>query len=509
MKNAREIRWTKSLLSRAATGLRKASPLTILRYISYNISVKNRSIHTDPVCFPPTVVTTIGKKLRVFSFAQPKALMGLVLVCGLLLAASCGRVAPHYEPGTIEVTSTDVDGASIEGASIWFDGEDTGEVTPFTFTELEADRYEISVVLDGFFPDPDGTVVELHNAEYLVQNFELSNTAPTLLTVTSTPAGASIFINGEDSGEITPATIPDLEAGDVEVQLVQQGMYVSPASFTATVVAHETTVLPDETFAFRWKKTVMLEGFSNVECDGCPELAENLEAFMHDSGYGLDRAIYCKFSMSWPLQSDPFYQYNIGENNDRMYFYQTELAGGIPALTLDGTLTEGTSNNTTPTATEIAAMMENAVLAEPGFLIDVTADFSNTSIPAEIKLTAMQDVDLSDHTLYIALVQSYFLSDEAFQDVVDFHWLFRDRVDNLPTLSNMTNGQELVFNETLLRSDWDLETLYVVAFVQNNLNKEILQAGISAATGAPAPAPASLFINNKTNHRPTLGGNRP
>jgi len=90
--------------------------------------------------------------------------MGLVLVCGLLLAASCGRVAPHYEPGTIEVTSTDVDGVSIAGASIWFDGEDTGEVTPFTFTELEADRYEISVVLDGFFPEPDGTVVELHNA---------------------------------------------------------------------------------------------------------------------------------------------------------------------------------------------------------------------------------------------------------------------------------------------------------------------------------------------------------
>ena len=427
-------------------------------------------------------------------------MLALMLLIGLLLTSSCGREAPYYEPGSIKVTSTP------DGADIIFDGDDTGENTPHTFSELEANRYEISVVLEGYFPEPVSTTVDLHPAEHVVRDFVLSSEAPTELTVNSNPEGAAIFIDGDDTGEVTPATISGLEAGDVEVQLVAEGMYVAPASFTATVVANENTELPIETFALRWKKTVMLEGFSNVECGGCPQLAENVEAFMHDSGYGLDQAIYCKFSMSWPLNADPFYQYNTSENNARMTYYQTELGAGIPVLTLDGAKITGTGENNTPISGEITPLVETALLAEPGFLIDVTADFTNASIPAEVTLTAMQDVDLTGYTLYIALVQSYFLSEAAYQDVVDFHWLFRDRVDTLPTLSAMTTGQALVFNETLVRSDWDLDTMHVVAFVQNDATKEILQAGITATT---AHAAASLFINDKTTLRPTLGGSRP
>ena len=322
------------------------------------------------------------------------------------------------------------------------------------------------------------------------------------MTVTSEPAGASIFIGGVDTGEVTPATLSDLVAGDVEVHLVKEGMYVAPASFTATVIANENTELPVDTFALRWKKTVMMEGFSNVMCGGCPELAENVEAFMHDSGFGLDQAIYCKFSMSWPLNADPFYQYNIGENTDRMNYYLSDL-NSIPMMALDGVKTTGTGLNDTPINTEIATMVEAAIMAEPGFLIDVTADFTNASVPAEVTLTAMQDVDLTGHTLYIALVQSFFHTDEEFQEVDDFHWLFRDRVDALPALSALTSGQTLVFNETILRSDWDLDTMHVLAFVQNDATKAILQAGITATT---THAAASLFINDTTTPQPTNGG---
>ena len=484
--------------------MKKACPLTFLHDLSYNIVINDRSAdlfnHSDPVSSQPTGINTTGNKLRAFSFAQPKVILGLVLVLGLFLVASCGREAPYYEPGSIEVTSTP------DGAAIWLDGEDSGEITPFTFAELEANRYEISVVLDGFFPDPVSTTVDLHPAEHVVRDFVLNSEAPTQLTVTSTPPGSAIFIGGTDTGEVTPATISDVTPGDVEVQLVRQDMYISPSSFTVTVVAHEDNIVPDDTFTLRYKKVAMLEGFSNVDCGGCPELADNVEALMHTQGYGLDRAIYCKFSMSWPNGNDPFYQYNTGENNNRMTYYQTELGAGIPVLTLDGIKAEGTSANGTPFAPEIATMVDAVLLEEPGFLIDVTADFSNNTVATEVTLTAMEDVDLTGHTLYIALVQSYVLSDEAFQDVVDFHWLFRDRVDSSPTLSALTSGQTVVFNETLVRSDWDLDTLHVIAFVQNDATKAIPQAGITTTT---EHAPASLFNNDETTNSPILGGNRP
>ncbi|MCP4291329.1 MAG: PEGA domain-containing protein [bacterium] len=433
-----------------------------------------------------------------------KSIMTAVVMVVMLLSSfmltSCGRVAPSYEPGSISVTSTPA------GAAIFFDGVDTEEVTPFDFTGLDANRYEISVVLDGYFPDPVSTTVDLLPAQHATRDFVLNNQAPTQLTVSSEPTGAAIFLDGEDTGETTPATIGNLEAGDVEVSLVLDGYYSSPISYTATVVANANTELAVGTFSFRSKKVVMMEGFSNVDCAGCPELATNVENLMHQDGYGLDRVLYCKFSMSWP-GLDPHYQHNTSENNDRMNYYLNSLSLGIPMLTLDGEKAEGTSANFTPTSSEMATLIDTALQGEPGFLIDVTADFTNTTIPLTATLTAMEDVDLTGHSLYIALVQELQEYEEApgSEGETEFHWLFRDRVDALPSLGSMTSGETNVINETVQRGEWDLDKLHVIAFVQNNATKDILQAGIS--TQDPS-IPAALFLNNN-NNSPTNEGIRP
>ncbi|MCP4456337.1 MAG: hypothetical protein GY809_33185, partial [Planctomycetes bacterium] len=108
----------------------------------------------------------------------------------------------------------------------------------------------------------------------------------------------------------------------------------------------------------------------------------------------------------------------------------------------------------------------------------------------------------------IALVQDFLEYEEApgSEGETEFHWLFRDRVDTLPTLGNMTSGQTVTFNETVNRGEWGLETLHVIAFVQNDATKAILQAGLSTTS---APAPATLFLDENTLNRPTVEGNRP
>ncbi len=438
--------------------------------------------------------------MRVLSFVRLRAALALMLMCGLMIAilvSSCGRVAPSYEPGTITVTSTPA------GAAIFIDNTNTGEITPFSFEELVANRYEIAVELDGFFADPVSSTVDLTPAANVTRDFILNSQAPTLLTVTSDPAGAEIFINGSTTGEVTPATLSGLDAGDNLVSLELAGKYIAPANFTVNVVAHETTVLPVETFAFRSKKVVMMEGFSNVDCAGCPELANNVEALMHTPGYGLDQVLYCKFSMFWPGINDPHYQYNTAENTDRQEYYVT-FFGGIPVLSIQGAKVTGTGEGNTPTAGEMEVLLTEALDDVPGFLIDISADFTNSDVTLETTITAIEDVNLSGHTLYIALVQDFLEYDEApgSENETIFHWLFRDRVDTLPTLSNLTAGQVLTFNESLIRAEWDLETLHVIAFVQEDASKTIKQAGISS-TNLPSPAPASKFLNNpKSNSIP-------
>ena len=244
-----------------------------------------------------------------------------------------------------------------------------------------------------------------------------------------------------------------------------------------------------------------MEGFSSVNCPGCPQMAINVEGLQHLDGYGLDEVLYCKFNMSWP-GTDPHNQLNEEENEDRRAFYSVI---SIPQLNIDGEKKLGSGPNNTPDTNDMIPFIDAALLEVPGFLIDITADFTNSDVPVTTTITAMEDVDLTDHTLYIALVRDLieYETPPGNQGETEFHWLFFDRVDNLPTLGALTTGETAVFNETLTRGEWDISTLYVVAFVQNNSTKAILQAGLSSTV---APAPAALFLDD---NKPSLNRWRP
>ena len=45
-------------------------------------------------------------------------------------------------------------------------------------------------------------------------------------------------------------------------------------------------------------KTVLLEGFSNVDCSGCPELNATLHDFLGQEGYGPDRVLLIKYAVN-------------------------------------------------------------------------------------------------------------------------------------------------------------------------------------------------------------------
>lgn len=421
------------------------------------------------------------------------ALLILALVLG-----SCGREAPVYQPGSIYVTSTP------EGAAIFLDGQATGEVTPFTLTGLVPDNYLISVELDGYMVAPLAqTAIVTPLVTSQLTDFTLSQTS---LTVTSTPEGASIFLDGNDTGEVTPATLVGVSEGSVEVSLALENYLVAPASFTANVIAGQVNEIPDDTFVVRARHTVLFEGFSNVSCQGCPQMASNMEAVQHMPEYGLDRVLYLKYSMQWPSASDPHYVHNTTENDARMNYYLNDVISGIPVMNMSGSKVTGTSANSTPNPDEIVAYLEGGALAmDPGFLIDVEADFANTTIPVTVTLTATSDVDLTGKTLFVALVQTFVEYEEApgSEGETEFHNLFRDQADSVDALTNLTAGDTQVVATSLVRGDWDLDTMLAIAFVQDDSDHTIYQAG---STALSATAKAAQFTDAIFNHRIITSG---
>ncbi len=116
------------------------------------------------------------------------------------------KLGPNY--GILKVTSTP------SGAEVWLDGEPTGQTTPYTFPMKKAGDY--SLVLKKKMYLSHTVAVQLGNGKTVEIDERLEANFGSI-RVSSTPSGASIIVDGQDSGDTTPATISPVRIGGREV----------------------------------------------------------------------------------------------------------------------------------------------------------------------------------------------------------------------------------------------------------------------------------------------------
>jgi hypothetical protein len=113
------------------------------------------------------------------------------------------RVTLLYEVGNLSVNS------NPQGASIWLDGENTEFTTPHTFTYLETGNHQVKLVLSGYRDWVTDLVIEANQTTDVNVQLEVLYGS---LHVSSTPAGALVWIDGFNIGQITPVIIDSLAA---------------------------------------------------------------------------------------------------------------------------------------------------------------------------------------------------------------------------------------------------------------------------------------------------------
>lgn len=391
-----------------------------------------------------------------------------------MLAAGCGRVAPHYEPATLTVTSTP------PGAAVYLDGQDTGQLTPATLAGVTPARHVVSVDLPDWHADPGSVTVDLSPLESATVDFLLYQTG---LRVTSEPAGARILLGGVDTGKVTPAVVAGLSAGTYDVSLALDTWLCVPAGLAVQVTDGAVAEVTTADLRLRSRRTVLLESFGNVNCPTCPQAAANLVAVTSRPGFGPDRALFIEFSVNWPSPVDPFYLANPTENADRFMYY---FVLGAPAIYVNGRL-QAYPLNADSTATDAAGRWAT----DPGFLVDVEADLAaGANVPVTVTLTPLADVDLTGCVLYVALYENEvaYASPPGNNGQTVFHHMFRDRVDTPPALGPLSAGQASVHQVTLSRGSVAPDNGTVVAYVQRTTDRVVLQAGSSAG---PVPLTAA------------------
>ncbi len=112
---------------------------------------------------------------------------------------SSATVAAVFVPGQMAIDSTP------QGAQVQIDGRtDPSWVTPFTLSGLAAGQHSVTVSKTGY--STDSRIVDVASGSKSSIVSHLAQLMATL-AVSSSPAGANVYVDGRDTGKLTPAQV--------------------------------------------------------------------------------------------------------------------------------------------------------------------------------------------------------------------------------------------------------------------------------------------------------------
>jgi serine/threonine protein kinase len=207
--------------------------LLVVGMIAYHIHSENSADDSSADQQPAAAQTSSGSAQPAWNAAQPPAVAPAQAQPEHVAAAperAPVSVTPKYNrkktkapaasapvaiPGQLTINSTP------EGAAVHVDGRtDPSWVTPFNLPGLAPGQHTVMVARAGYTPETRTIDVASGSKSFLVvQLAQLTATA----TVSSEPAGAQIFIDGKDTGKVTPAQISVDKPGSHTFLIRKQG----------------------------------------------------------------------------------------------------------------------------------------------------------------------------------------------------------------------------------------------------------------------------------------------
>jgi hypothetical protein len=413
--------------------------------------------------------------------AASTILAASAILATLALISSCGNEPPT--PGELVVTS------QPSGATVFLDGVQQG-ITPLTIADLDGGMYTVAVDLTDIVFRPGEREIEVFYGRSTTAHFQ---TDAGILVVESEPAGAAILLDGSDTGEVTPHTFSELDPGEHIVDVALAHHRVPDGAQTIDVQVGEISTA---SFSLALGTVVLFEGFSNVQCDGCPAFLENVEAVLADPDHGFDKLVFVKFAGPVPFPPDPLYMSNSAMSNARANYYSGQPSFAAPSMYWGGELA-GT-HGTPPTRETMRDYVDQHHADPVDFYLTVTAtdldDIATSEVALEITVHApYAAADLGDYTLRAVLVYEEVETAVEYDPGGDvYHWVARDDAEAAASIGTIAAGATATFDVTLTDPDptaFDLTPhgRQIIVFAQHASDKSIIQAGSTMNSASAAP----------------------
>lgn len=233
---------------------------------------------------------------------------------------------------------------------------------------------------------------------------------------------------------------------------------------------------------------VVMEQFTNSSCNPCAAINPQYHAGLEARSSFVIPLVYHWY---YPSKQDPMYQIDIPMNEERAKVYSVN---GVPAASMNGSATTHPANH----VNNGFAAFDNLKGQTSPIDIKVTRDNNSTSVNVK------SSVALNNHTLHVVVVEHPVDYGMTFPNgESEFPWVPRQMLPNYNgTPLTLAAGEDKDFN-----FNYDISralvpnNVYVVAFVQENSTKEILQG---RADNSEEPLFVSASVEN--NYLKTADG---
>ncbi|MDZ7268352.1 MAG: PEGA domain-containing protein [candidate division KSB1 bacterium] len=395
-----------------------------------------------------------------------------LLCCGLFACTTKDGQLVSLEPGTGGLVVQ----ASVGRGRIFIDYRDTGKEAPALITDLAPGRHVVHLFLAGHSVIPDSHNINITAGGEARVEFELRQSSSVgTVQINSTPAGALVRVNRLPFGR-TPLTIAGLASGDHELTLHKGGY--EPVRQSVRIRTNQTTELKS-TLVLRPALT-LVEHFSNTDCAPCPEADRIIEAVLVEKG--VDSAAVISYHPDFPGRQDPMFLAAPADNLSRYGFYNRPP---LPFVVVDGVRRlAGTSNLAVRFRSALAGRSDRQPVALLDFEDFAEVQQSARALNGKVRVEALADLAGQNAVLHLALIEREVAfavapgsnGQKRFFDVMRaFYPNAEGRVVALAP------GASAVFAFAFARKTEWTGVLQVVAFVQNSVTGEVLQALWSAA----------------------------
>jgi len=241
-------------------------------------------------------------------------------------------------------------------------------------------------------------------------------------------------------------------------------------------------------------RVVLIEFFNNYGCLPCVPAAQIVYDLIAHNGTQL---IGIECHVNFPAVGDPFYQANPADHTARQFYYQV---GTLPTALMDGHVVP---DPTQPAAYE--ALFDKRISIPSGVALAVRGTYIPAKRTGELVVRAIAE-EPGTWRLRLAITEDDIVLDPPGPNGMSVYKYILRRL--LPT----PDGMELIFSgqspdtlevaqEFFLDPFWSEQNVSVVAFVQNDISREIEQASTARVSDFPTSVSPSSWGAVKVQFR--------